>query len=70
MFLIDDVICSVLEKMVRCYLYVFGEVSVNDVDEVLKNWDEIKKEEKGEEFFFLLVFVFGVMFFLMKVYGY
>lgn len=70
MFSIDDVIRSVAEKMVRRHPHVFGEVSVNDTDEVLKNWDEIKKEEKGEEPSSLLASVPGAMPSLMKAHGY
>ena len=70
MFSIDDVIRSVSEKMVRRHPHVFGEVSVNDADEVLKNWDEIKKEEKGEEPSSLLASVPGAMPSLMKAHGY
>ncbi|MER2140763.1 MAG: nucleoside triphosphate pyrophosphohydrolase, partial [Priestia megaterium] len=70
MFSIDDVIRSVSEKMVRRHPHVFGEVSVKDADEVLKNWDEIKKEEKGEEPSSLLASVPGAMPSLMKAHGY
>lgn len=47
MFSIDDVISGVSEKMVRRHPHVFGETAVNSTDEVLVNWDEIKKNEKG-----------------------
>lgn len=35
------------EKLVRRHPHVFGEVKVSGSTEVLKNWDEIKKSEKG-----------------------
>ncbi|MBU7594084.1 nucleoside triphosphate pyrophosphohydrolase [Metabacillus halosaccharovorans] len=47
MFSIDDVIRGVAEKMVRRHPHVFGQQSVTDSDEVLANWEEIKKKEKG-----------------------
>jgi len=47
MFSIDDVIKGVAEKMVRRHPHVFGQQSVTDSDEVLTNWEEIKKKEKG-----------------------
>lgn len=46
-FTIDDVIAGISEKMVRRHPHVFGEVEADDVDTVLKNWEEIKQEEKG-----------------------
>jgi len=47
MFSIDDVIKGVAEKMVRRHPHVFGQQSVTDSGEVLANWEEIKKKEKG-----------------------
>ena len=50
LFTMDDVIKCVSEKMIRRHPHVFGDVSVNDSGEVLKNWNEIKKDEKkGKE---------------------
>ncbi|KKI91592.1 hypothetical protein WQ54_13840 [Bacillus sp. SA1-12] len=46
MFSIDDVIKAVAEKMVRRHPHVFGETVVQDTNEVLANWDEIKQKEK------------------------
>ncbi|WP_226530434.1 nucleoside triphosphate pyrophosphohydrolase [Metabacillus niabensis] len=48
MFSIDDVIRGVAEKMVRRHPHVFGQQSVTNSDEVLANWEEIKKKEKGK----------------------
>lgn len=48
-FDIDDVTNAICEKMIRRHPHVFGDVKVNNSDEVLDNWDEIKKEEKGEK---------------------
>jgi tetrapyrrole methylase family protein/MazG family protein len=46
MFSIDDVIKGISDKMVRRHPHVFGEISVQDTEEVLSNWDEIKRKEK------------------------
>jgi len=46
---IDDVARTVTEKLVRRHPHVFGEAQTITADEVLKNWDEIKKREKGTE---------------------
>ncbi|NLW23685.1 MAG: nucleoside triphosphate pyrophosphohydrolase [Clostridia bacterium] len=48
-FDINDVIEGITEKMIRRHPHVFGETKVSDAQEVLKNWEEIKKEEKGKE---------------------
>ena len=45
-FTIDDIIDSEAEKMIRRHPHVFGDVTVSDSEEVIKNWDEIKKQEK------------------------
>jgi tetrapyrrole methylase family protein/MazG family protein len=45
-FNIDEVLSEVSSKLVRRHPHVFGTTSVSDSDEVLANWDEIKKEEK------------------------
>lgn len=46
LFTMEDVVNHVAAKMVRRHPHVFGEVKVDGSDEVLKNWDEIKKKEK------------------------
>lgn len=46
-FSVRDVIEGVTEKMIRRHPHVFGELTVNDADEVVTNWDDIKKQEKG-----------------------
>lgn len=47
-FDIDGVARGIVEKLVRRHPHVFGEVAVADADEVLQNWDAIKKKEKGD----------------------
>lgn len=47
-FGIDDVAREIVDKLVRRHPHVFGEVVADDADEVLRNWDKIKKSEKGD----------------------
>lgn len=46
-FNIEDVINGICEKMIHRHPHVFADVSAETSSEVLKNWEEIKKEEKG-----------------------
>lgn len=46
-FDIDDVAVGLDEKLKRRHPHVFGEVTVADSGEVIRNWDEIKRQEKG-----------------------
>lgn len=48
-FNLEEILASISEKMIRRHPHVFGEVSVNDSEEVVANWQEIKKLEKGEQ---------------------
>ncbi|WP_372845377.1 nucleoside triphosphate pyrophosphohydrolase [Pontiella sp.] len=45
----DRVAEGISEKLIRRHPHVFGEVEVSNADEVLKNWDAIKKIEKQGE---------------------
>jgi tetrapyrrole methylase family protein / MazG family protein len=47
-FDIRDVAGSIVEKLVRRHPHVFGDLSVADADEVLRNWEAIKREERPE----------------------
>lgn len=47
-FDIDGVAREICDKLIRRHPHVFGDISVADADEVLRNWDRIKSEEKGE----------------------
>lgn len=49
LFTIEDVIQGISSKMVRRHPHVFGEVQVENSQQVLKNWEEIKKKEKAEQ---------------------
>lgn len=45
-FTLEDVIESIVSKIVRRHPHVFGEAKVSGTEEVLQNWEEIKKLEK------------------------
>ena len=47
-FTMDEVIEGISEKMIRRHPHVFENRSVSGTEEVLKNWEEIKKAEKGD----------------------
>ena len=48
-FQFDDICDDVAKKMIYRHPHVFGTVSVENSDEVLKNWDQLKKKSKGQE---------------------
>ena len=45
-FTVADVIREIHEKMVRRHPHVFGEKRAKNASEVLKNWEQIKREER------------------------
>lgn len=45
-FTIQDVTEAIHSKMVRRHPHVFGDVTVRDNDELLRNWEAMKAEEK------------------------
>lgn len=50
LFTIDDVAAQIVQKLVRRHPHVFGDVNAADSSEVLRNWEQIKKQEKaGQE---------------------
>ncbi len=46
-FTMQDVIAMNVEKMIRRHPHVFGDEKLTTAKEVLANWEEIKKKEKG-----------------------
>ncbi|MCG9896174.1 MAG: nucleoside triphosphate pyrophosphohydrolase [Fimbriimonadaceae bacterium] len=44
---IEAPIRTLTEKLLRRHPHVFGDLEAADADEVLKNWDRIKREEKA-----------------------
>ena len=47
-FTVDDVADGIVAKLVRRHPHVFADVTVSGAEEVYRNWDEIKREEKKE----------------------
>lgn len=50
-FCFDDVCNDICQKLVYRHPHVFGEVKVDNSDDVLKNWDALKKESKHQDTF-------------------
>ena len=48
-FDINDVADGVCKKFIERHPHVFGDVSADTADEVLKNWDDIKRLEKNQK---------------------
>ena len=48
-FEFDDICDELCKKLIVRHPHVFGELTVSDSGEVLKNWDNIKKETKGQK---------------------
>ncbi|HKL21415.1 MAG TPA: nucleoside triphosphate pyrophosphohydrolase [Tichowtungia sp.] len=46
-FNFDDVAKGIADKLVRRHPHVFGDVQADTPDEVIRNWEKIKKTEKG-----------------------
>lgn len=47
-FSLLEVAQGISQKLIRRHPHVFGDVSVQNVDEVRQNWEQIKAAEKGE----------------------
>lgn len=50
-FDIDDVATAVCAKMIRRHPHIFGDIEANTADEVVTNWEAIKRREKKNEDF-------------------
>ena len=48
-FTFDDVATAISDKLIRRHPHVFGDVQVSGADEVLKNWEQIKRAEKADQ---------------------
>lgn len=48
-FTLDDVADGVCKKLIYRHPHVFGNVTVDSTDQVLSNWEELKKKEKHQE---------------------
>ncbi|MBR1418265.1 MAG: nucleoside triphosphate pyrophosphohydrolase [Synergistaceae bacterium] len=47
-FDIKDVVRAVCDKLIRRHPHVFGDVDAKDSQQVLKNWEKIKEQEREE----------------------
>lgn len=47
-FSLQEVAEGITEKLIRRHPHVFSDVEVQDAEEVHRNWERIKAEEKGE----------------------
>jgi XTP/dITP diphosphohydrolase len=45
-YTVDDVADGIVAKLVRRHPHVFADVTVSGAEEVTRNWDDIKREEK------------------------
>ena len=48
-FTFDDVVDEVSKKLIIRHPHVFGDVNADTVDQVLTNWDSIKRQTKGQK---------------------
>jgi tetrapyrrole methylase family protein / MazG family protein len=46
---LKEVLESIQQKLIRRHPHVFGEAKINTEDELLKQWEEIKKHERGKK---------------------
>jgi XTP/dITP diphosphohydrolase len=44
---VDDVAGELVDKLIRRNPHVFGDTSVADLDEIVENWEQIKRAEKA-----------------------
>lgn len=47
-FTVDDVADGICKKLIYRHPHVFGDVTVSGSGEVLKNWEDLKRVEKGQ----------------------
>ncbi len=48
-FTLEQVIGGVVEKMTRRHPHVFGDVKVDGIEEIWRNWNKIKEQERGKK---------------------
>jgi tetrapyrrole methylase family protein / MazG family protein len=49
LFFLSDVLDGIIKKMIRRHPHVFGDKKVISVQEIKKNWQQIKKKERGNK---------------------
>lgn len=47
-FTFEEVVEGICEKLIRRHPHVFGDASAEDSQEVLRQWEQIKRAEKGD----------------------
>ncbi|MBR1485803.1 MAG: MazG family protein, partial [Synergistaceae bacterium] len=48
-FEMKDVVRAICDKLIRRHPHVFGNLEAKDSDEVLKNWEKIKTQERKDK---------------------
>jgi tetrapyrrole methylase family protein/MazG family protein len=48
-FTMADIVAGIQDKMIRRHPHVFGDVKVSGAGEVVRNWEQIKAEEKKDK---------------------
>ena len=46
-FNIDEIIDTLNDKLIRRHPHVFADLKINDIDQLIDNWERIKKKEKA-----------------------
>jgi XTP/dITP diphosphohydrolase len=46
---VDDLAGGLVEKLIRRNPHVFGGAEIRDVDEIIENWERIKRQEKARD---------------------
>jgi tetrapyrrole methylase family protein/MazG family protein len=46
-FTIDQIIDTLNDKLIRRHPHVFADLKIKDIDQLIENWERIKKTEKG-----------------------
>ena len=44
-----DIVRAICDKLIRRHPHVFGDVKANDSEEVLRNWEKIKTQERKDK---------------------
>jgi len=48
-FTLEDVVRGVAEKLIRRHPHIFGDAAASTPDQVLRNWEAIKRDEDGAQ---------------------
>jgi tetrapyrrole methylase family protein / MazG family protein len=46
-FTMQQIVSTIKEKLIRRHPHIFGDVKVENVDDIVSNWEKIKKQEKS-----------------------